>query len=61
MKKYINITDRMLCVEFEDHGQFLSRGQSVTNNLKTKNVPEGILVEDVIVKKSSVKSTSKKK
>lgn len=52
MKKYTNITNTLLRVEFEDHVQFLRRGQSVTNALKTVKVPEGILVENLSTKTS---------
>lgn len=61
MKKYTNITHEMLCVEFKGVGQFLTRGQSITNDLETIKVPKGILVEDVSDGKSKVKSTSDKK
>lgn len=55
MKKYTNITHEMLCVELEDIGQFLTRGQSFSSDAKQINVPKGILVEDVVSTKSSVK------
>lgn len=62
MKKYTNVTDRMLCVEFEGTAQFLRRGQSVTNALKTKRVPDGILVEDLggETPKAEVKTKTKR-
>jgi len=61
MKKYTNITNAMSRVEFEDHVQFLRRGQSVTNALKTKRVPEGILVEDLKVETPKVETKTKTK
>ena len=65
MKKYTNTTNAMSRVEFEDHVQFLRRGQSVTNDLKTVSVAKGILVEDVTpakkVAETKPKSTKKPK
>jgi len=61
MKKYTNITNAMSRVEFEDHVQFLRRGQSVTNDLKTVKVPKGILVEDVTPTKPAEKKPTKVK
>lgn len=54
MKKYTNTSDRMMCVEFEGTAQFLSRGQSITNDLITIRVPDGILVEDLPVREDKI-------
>jgi len=75
MKKYTNMDSQMQCVEFEGNmdsqmqcvefegvAQFLRRGQSVTNDLKTIRVPKGVLVEDVDeTKQPEAKKTTKKK
>ena len=61
MKKYTNIDTQMLCVEFEGLAQFLRRGQSITNDLKTIRVPKGILVEDVVESAPEVKKSTKKR
>jgi len=66
MKKYTNITNAMVCVEFEGVAQFLRRGQSVTNDLKVIKLPKSVLVEDltptkVIKTKTAVKKTTETK
>jgi len=62
MKKYTNMDSQMQCVEFEGVAQFLRRGQSVTNDLKTIRVPKGVLVEDVVeTKQSETKKTTKRR
>lgn len=60
MKKYTNTSNAMVCVEFKGSAQFLRRGQSVTNDLETIRVPEGVLVEEV-GSKSKVTSSKNKK
>lgn len=60
MKKYTNTANVMSRVEFEDHVQFLRRGQSVTNDLKALKMSKSILVEDLTPTKKVAEAKPKK-
>jgi len=57
MKKYLNNSHRMVCVEFQTFSQFLRRGDFITSNEEPKTIPVGVIVSDV----EPAKTTRKKK
>lgn len=47
MKKYQNVSNDLVCVEFEGRAQFLYTGQSVTTDEVIKRVPKGVKVTEM--------------
>lgn len=61
MKKYINKSDKLRSIRFDDNeAQFLMRGQSITTDKKVIHIQEGIVVKDVEVQKPQTATTRKK-
>ena len=62
MKTYINKTNELRCVVFEDDSaQFLMRGQKFTTDKVVKKIQTGIVVKEETSKdESTVKKTAKK-
>jgi hypothetical protein len=60
MKKYLNGSNKCLCLEFGTHAQFLFRGQSITTDETPKSVPEGIVVHEIEEEKPKRRAPKKK-
>lgn len=55
MKRYINESHRLVCVEFEGVAQFLRRGDAIETDKKVLKIPKGVVVTTVRKSKSSAK------
>lgn len=52
MKKYINNSQKMVCLRFEDGScRFLRRGESHNSAKKLKSLPSGVVVTEVLKRK----------
>ena len=47
MKKYQNVSNDLVCVEFEERSQFLYTGQFITTDDTPKRIPRGVKVIDL--------------
>jgi hypothetical protein len=52
MKKYINDSQKMVCLRFEDgSNRFLRRGECHSTAKKLKSIPKGVVVTEVLKRK----------
>jgi hypothetical protein len=58
MKKYQNVTERMLAIEFETFTQYLRRGDVIECNEAVKRIPQGIVVTSLEKPKRSPKKVT---